>query len=261
MTADTTAGTTVAPHGEWLPTLDLPEPGPQRRLTVFFRYLILIPQFIVLWVLSIAAAVVAFVGWFAALVLGRLPDPIAAFLCGYVGYETRVTSSLMLLVDRYPPFAMTAPRDHPVQVVLRPGRLNRLAVFFRVILMIPAVVVFGLASAGWFAVSFVLWLIVLIAGRMPRPLFEATAGIVRYGMRLHAYVLMVTSAYPKRLFGDGEMWEAGQGRSATRPLVMSSLGKGLIGLFLLLGFLSGAGSSIGSASGSDDGLWSAPAAK
>ncbi len=49
----------AAPYpNEWLPTLDIPAPGAQNRLTVLFRLLLLIPQFIVLWVLSIVAFVV-----------------------------------------------------------------------------------------------------------------------------------------------------------------------------------------------------------
>lgn len=244
MTTGTWGSTSVAERGEWLPVLDMPAPGRQRRLTVLFRYLILIPQFIVVWVLGLVATVLVFVGWFAALVMGRLPGPIASFLCGFIGYETRVTASQMLLVDRYPPFALKPPADYPVRVGLRPGRLNRLAVLFRIVLIIPALVVQALAWAGWFAVSFVLWLIVLIAGRMPEPLFEATAAIVRYRMRFMAYGLLVTSAYPKGLFGDADTWEAGTDRTATRPLLISGLGRGLIALFLVIGLASASTASI-----------------
>src|SRR4051812_11873289 len=94
---------------EWLPALDVVEPARQRRLTVLLRWLLLLPQFIALWLLGIAAFVVTVIGWFAALVLGRLPDFAAEFLTGFLGYETRVGASAMLLVDRYPPFALRAP--------------------------------------------------------------------------------------------------------------------------------------------------------
>ena len=71
---------------EWLPALDIPAPEHQNRLTVFFRALLLIPHFIVLFVLSIVAFFATVAGWFAALVLGRLPDPIAEFLTHYLGF-------------------------------------------------------------------------------------------------------------------------------------------------------------------------------
>jgi hypothetical protein len=229
---------------EWLPVLDVPEPGRQRRLTVLVRLLLLIPQFIVLWVLAIAAVLTVIVGWFAALVLGRLPEPNARFLTAYVGYEVRVAASATLLVDRYPPFALRPPPDYPVQIELRPNGLNRLAVLFRLILMIPAAIIQALVSGGWAVAGFVIWLIVLVLGRMPRPLFEATSAILRYRMRYDSYVMMLTSAYPKRLFGD-EPRPDGEVRSATSPLLISGAGRALIVLFLVLGLFGDVGSGFG----------------
>ncbi|GGV89255.1 hypothetical protein GCM10015535_42730 [Streptomyces gelaticus] len=222
--------------GEWLPVLDIVEPPQQRRLTVLVRLLLLIPHFVVLFLLDIAAAVAVVAGWFAALFLGRLPEPVFRFLAGYLGYQVRVGASSMLLVDRYPPFALDPPPDYPVRIEVRPTGLNRLAVFFRLILMIPAAVVQSLALSGWWAVAIVWWLVTLILGRMPRPLFEATAAVLRYGMRFSAYVLLLTPAYPKGFFGDDDLSVTQrQTRSATRPLLLSGAGKGLLVLFLVLG--------------------------
>ncbi|MEV7236918.1 DUF4389 domain-containing protein [Streptomyces sp. NPDC051020] len=222
--------------GEWLPVLDLVEPARQRRLTVLVRPLLLIPHFIVLFFLYIAAFFTAIAGWFAALVLGRLPEPVFRFLAGYLGYHTRVVASAMLLIDRYPPFALTPPPDFPVQIALRPTELNRLAVFFRLILMIPAAVVQGLATSGWWALSYIWWLITLILGRMAQPLFEASAATLRYEMRFYAYFMMLTPAYPKGLFGEDALSVPDQQpRSATRPLIMSGAGKALLILFLVVG--------------------------
>lgn len=233
-----------AEAGEWLPTLDIPEPQPQRRLTVLVRWLLLIPQFIVLVFLGIAAFFTVVFGWFAALFIARLPEPVAGFLSRVLAYETRVHASALLLVDAYPPFSLSPVPDYPVQIEVRPGRLNRLAVFFRIILMIPAAVVQSLFAAGWYAVCVVTWLIVLIKGRMPRPLFEATAALLRYTMRYNAYTGMLASAYPKRLFGDPAApgapvaEEAEEAVSATRPLRLSTAGTVLVVLFLLLGLIA-----------------------
>ncbi len=225
-----------APVGEFLPELDLPAPGRQRRWTILLRWLLLVPQFLVLILLGIAGFVALVVGWFAALVLGRLPGSIASFLTGCLVYQTRVYSYGMLLADRYPPFAFAAP-GYPVQIEVHPGRLNRLAVLFRIVLLIPAAIVEALVTSGWYAISVIIWLVALVMGRLPGPLFEATAATARYSMRLGAYVLMLTPAYPKRLFGDPQPL-AEQPRSASRPLVLSGGGKALVVLFLLLGLLS-----------------------
>ncbi|WP_369184684.1 DUF4389 domain-containing protein [Streptomyces sp. Y1] len=236
---------------EWLPVLDMPEPGPQNRWTVLLRMLLVIPQAVVVWVLSVVAFFVTVVGWFGALLLGRLPGLVADYLGGYVPYETRVTAYLMLTVDRYPPFRFDAP-EYPVRVELRPGELNRLAVLFRIVLVIPAAIVQGLLNAGWWMVAFVSWLVVLVLGRMPQPLFEATAAILRYRLRFTAYLVMLSSAYPKRLFGEEPGSEPQGPASATRPLVLSGAGRGLLVLFLLLGLVSWTTGSVTASVNSDD---------
>ncbi|MFD7868210.1 DUF4389 domain-containing protein [Streptomyces sp. NPDC057682] len=245
---------------EFLPVLDLIEPARQRRLTVLFRLLLLIPHFIVLFFLGIAAFFTVVFGWFAALVLGRLPMPVFGFLAATLAYRTRVSANVMLLVDRYPPFTLTQPSDYPVCIDVRPTRLNRLAVLFRLILAIPAAIVQSLATTGWFALAVIWWLVTLVLGRMPKPLFEATAAVLRYEMRLSAYLSMLSPAYPKGLFGEDALSvPEGRGRSATRPLVLGTGGKVLLGIFLVVGFFadvttSVTGASSDGSSGSDYGL-------
>jgi hypothetical protein len=235
---------------EFLPVLDVPAPERQRRLTVFFRWLILIPHFIVVWVLSIAAFFVVIAGWFAALLTAQLPAPIARYLANFLGYDTRLTVSLFLMVDRYPPFSLRQPPEYPVRVEVRPGQLNRAAVFFRLILMIPAAIITGLLGAGWLALAFFIWLWTLITARLPQPLFEAHGALVRYRMRFIAYSLMLTSAYPKRLFGDPPTEEPPE--SATRPLLVGTAGKVLLVAFLVLGLGADISSSVTGSSNSNN---------
>jgi len=222
---------------EFLPVLDVFPPERQRRWTVLLRLILLIPQFFTLWVLGVVATLAAVLGWFAALALGRLPVFAAGYLTSYLGYATRVSGYAMLLVDQYPPFALDAP-DYPVRVDLRPGTLNRVAVFFRLILVIPAAVVQAIVYGGWLVCAFVFWVIVLVLGRTPLPIFQATAAVLRFGLRVHAYLCLVSSAYPKRLLGDqpsrdyDPAWGVG---SATRPLVLVSAAQWLLVLFIFLG--------------------------
>jgi hypothetical protein len=150
-------------------------------------------------------------------------------------------------------------------VELAPGRLNRLAVLFRLLLAIPASILAGLVVAGWSVAAFVIWLLVLVAGRVPGSLFDATTAVLRYNMRATAYTWLVTAAYPWGLFGDQPAPTAppapaaGPGPtdapqavpSSTTPagppegleppapprglLVLSAGAKGLVVLFLVLG--------------------------
>ena len=82
--------------------------GPRNRLTTAFRILLLIPQFIVLWVLSVVWLFTTIAAWFAILFTGRLPQPLADYGVAMVRWGARVESYLLLLHDEYPPFTMEA---------------------------------------------------------------------------------------------------------------------------------------------------------
>ncbi|MFD0345507.1 DUF4389 domain-containing protein [Kitasatospora aburaviensis] len=124
--------------------------------------------------------------------------------------------------------------------------------FFRLILVIPAAIIQGVVFAGWWMVALISWVVVLVLGRMPEPLFESTAAILRYRMRYMAYLLMLTPAYPKRLFGDEPGEAEGGPVSATRPLVLSGGGRGLLVVFIILGIVSWGASSITASIDDDD---------
>lgn len=173
----------------------------QRRVTVLFRLLLAIPQVIVLYVLSLVAELVAIAGWFAALFTGRLPAGLAGFLTGWLRWSARVGAYLALLTDRYPPFEM-ADADYPVRVSVAPGRLNRWAVLFRIILALPVAVLVAVLGYASVVIGFVAWFIVLITGTMPVPLYQAIAAVTRYGIRYYGYFFLLSGTYPGGLFGD-----------------------------------------------------------
>jgi hypothetical protein len=177
-------------------------PAEQRRVTVLFRLVLAIPQFLFLILVGIAAEIVLFLGWFGALFAGRLPEFAADFLSGVLRWQARVNAYYMLLTDQYPPFSLE-DTDYPVRVAMRPGPLNRLAVLFRFILVIPASIVVGVATYGMQTIAaIVIWLIVLINGKMPPSLHEAISAVLRYSARVTGYMFMLTSEYPGGLFGD-----------------------------------------------------------
>jgi hypothetical protein len=220
---------------EFLPELDIARPERIRRLTVAFRLILAIPQFVVLFVLTIGAVVVLVCGWFGALVLGRLPAWVARSLTDYVLYSMRLNAYLYLLTDRYPPFSFD-DGDYPVQIELQPGPLNRAAVFFRIILVIPASIVASVAGSAWEVFAFFFWLVELITGRVPNTIFAVSTAMLRYQFRFQAYFFMLSSAYPKRLLGDGAPGEAHAFQtSGTRPLLLNGNARALLIIMLVIG--------------------------
>jgi hypothetical protein len=182
--------------------VSFPEAAAQRRWTVAIRAILVIPHLVVLWFLSIALEFVVFISWFAALFAGRLPEWAHTFITGVLRWETRVYAYLFLLTDVYPPFSLEDDPTYPVRLLARPTRLNRLAVLFRVILVIPALLVAAVAGYGIFVLSIIGWLIALVAGKLPAPIHQAVAAVVRYSARYAGYTYLVTGEYPWGLFGD-----------------------------------------------------------
>jgi uncharacterized protein DUF4389 len=184
-------------------------PARQRRATVALRVILAIPHLFVLYFLAVAVAVVAFIGWWGALFMGRLPEFAASFLTGFARWNARVQAYLMLLTDIYPPFSLDDDPSYPVRITVSQERLNRAAVFFRFILIIPASLVSAIVSFGaGTIVSFIAWLITLITGELPASLHQAFTAVLRYSTRTYCYHYMLTPTYPGGLFGDGAAGEA-----------------------------------------------------
>lgn len=239
-----------APHAGALPVeLEIDYPDRQRRWTVLLRALLVIPHWIILSILGIAVFFVAITGWVCALFLQRLPAWAADFLAGYVQWNTRVMAYFSLLVDRYPPFSLKPEPSYVVRPILPPALTPAdqvgafFGVLFRAMLYIPAGIVSLVLRYGWYVLCFFFWLIIAVLGRVPRPVFEATAAALRYTMWAQCYLLLLTPSYPKRLFGDaapagGPAGNLEQLPPSTRPLLLSGGGRALLGVLLALGVLA-----------------------
>lgn len=78
----------------------------RNRVTVFFRMLMVIPHYIALMFVTIAASVVYLIAWFAVLFTGSMPTGMRDFLIGTGRWLTRVQAYFWLLTDEYPPFSL-----------------------------------------------------------------------------------------------------------------------------------------------------------
>ena len=175
----------------------------QRRWTAALRLLLAIPHLFLLFFLGLAAVVVVVIGWFGALFTGRLPGFATQYLSGYVRWQARVNAYLYFLTDSYPPFSFEPVPEYAVRLAVRPGRLNRWAVLFRIILVIPAYAVGSVVSNGASIVSIVSWAVTWITARLPEPFYEAYRVVLRFEARLWAYLFMLSSEYPWwGMFGD-----------------------------------------------------------
>ena len=167
------------------------------------QWLLAIPHFIILYVLSIVAEIVAIIAWFAILFTGKLPEGLANLVCLYIRYNNRTTAYAGFLREEYPPFAFETVAPEPgTYPAVRTGFVpeledrNRLTVAFRIILVIPQLLVLiVLGIAAWVA-----WVIaffaVLFTGHWPEGLRTFVVGVMRWGTRVSAYGYLLTDEYP-----------------------------------------------------------------
>jgi hypothetical protein len=94
--------------GPYPASIDVPDVvAPRDRLSVGFRLLLAIPQFIVLFFVLIAWGITTIVAWFAILFTGEYPAGLYAFGVGALRWRLRVEAYMLLMVDEYPPFSLS----------------------------------------------------------------------------------------------------------------------------------------------------------
>lgn len=71
------------------------------------KWLLAIPHYVVLVVLSVGALFAVIAAWFAILVTGRYPRGLFDYVEGVIGWHNRVVGyALIMVTDRYPPFRL-----------------------------------------------------------------------------------------------------------------------------------------------------------
>jgi hypothetical protein len=77
-------------------------PAAQSRLTVFFRGLLAIPALLLCYVFRIVNQLVAVLGWFYCLAVGRMHQGMRDLSAWMLRYELQTYAYVFLLTDKYP---------------------------------------------------------------------------------------------------------------------------------------------------------------
>ena len=174
---------------------------------VIARWIILIPHLILLFFLGIAMYLVVFVSWIPILINGRQANWAYAVGEAYFIVSARVTLYLALVTGKYPPIGWSG--DHPVNVSFeRSESQNRLwgvpffGLFVRWILLIPHWVVIAILAIVVGLLFIVAWVPVLLNGRQAASIVTFVGGFYRWTLRVSAYALLLTGAYPPFRLGE-----------------------------------------------------------
>jgi hypothetical protein len=178
-------------------------PQPIDRWRPFVQWFLAIPHLIIVRALDTLSGSVAFISWFVILFTGRLPEGLARLQVLYLRYSARVTTYAGFLEVDYPPFAYgldsVDPGDYPgVAVEAQPEleNRNRLTTAFRLILVIPHLVVLAVLTFAAIVVGIIAAFAVLFTGSWPEGMRTFVVGWLRWALRVNAYMVLLTDEYP-----------------------------------------------------------------
>jgi hypothetical protein len=135
--------------------------------------------------------------WFYAIFTARHPETLYDFAAWYMRWRVRSTAYLMLLRDEYPPFG-NGDGSYPAELQLGtpPVERNRLTILFRLLLVIPHLILLGVIGVFWAFTTAAAWVMILITGRYPDVLYGFALGALAWTTRVEAYVLLLRDEYP-----------------------------------------------------------------
>ncbi len=188
--------------------------GVRKRLTAFFRILLVIPIMIIVGLLvgnSGYNAAPAHSGIFWYISSGFILAPTALMILLRQKYPAwwfawnlhlarflqRVMAYLLLLRDEYP----STDQEQAVHVhIAYPDAkrdLNRWLPLVKWLLALPHYIVLALLSIIVALVTLIAWFSILFTGRYPRDMFGFVVGALRWSLRVGAYAfLLTTDLYP-----------------------------------------------------------------
>ena len=173
------------------------------RFLWLIKWILTIPHFVVLFLLSIPVIVTLPISWLAVLILGRYPSPFWGYHVGLMRWSWRVNfySYQAGNTDQYPPFSFESRDDYPADLLIEcPESSSRLTGFFRWLLVIPHWIIASILGDITGILVFFALVIVLFTGRYPEGMFDIIMGMNRWVYRVTAYSWLLVDDYPPFTF-------------------------------------------------------------
>lgn len=170
----------------------------RNRLTVFFRIFILIPWMVLGFFYGIGAFVATIVAWFAILFTGRYPQGLHDFNAGCLRWATRVNGFSSLLTDELPSFGGGEDPDYPIRTLVGPPleEYDRMKTLFRIVLLIPVVILGYVHRLILGACSLIAWFVLVFTANLPGGLYKPMRISSAYVTKSLGYALLLTEDFP-----------------------------------------------------------------
>lgn len=166
------------------------------------QWLLAIPQLMIGSALSSLRGVLTLVSFFTVLFTKRIPQPLFDVIAMTFRYEWRVTSYALFLHEDYPPFDFEPSAEddgvepHTAVTLAYPEELARWKPLYKWIIAIPHYFVLLVLAIGGFFALIGGFFAVLFTAEYPAGARDYLVGVYRYGLRVQAYVGLLTDEYP-----------------------------------------------------------------
>ena len=162
-----------------------------------FKWILLIPHFIVLSLLGFVTWFTLLASWVAIVITGKNPRGLWDFHLGVLRWSTRVNGYGAHLVDKYPGFTMDEEPGYAVRFNAEYiAEASRLTTFFRILLAIPHWIVLWLLGYIVGLVWLIHIIVVIFTGKPNDGIFKFIVGYYRWQSRVNGYYWLLTDKYP-----------------------------------------------------------------
>ena len=166
------------------------------------QWLFAIPQLMIANALSSLRSVLTLISLFTVLFTERIPRPLFDAIAMTYRYEWRAVSYAMFLHEDYPPFDFQPAsgddgvEPHTTLSITYPEHLQRWAPLYKWFLAIPHYVVLAVLFVGAVFALIGGFFAVIFTGEYPVGIRDFLVNVYRYGLRVQAYVGLLTDQYP-----------------------------------------------------------------
>ena len=189
-------GTTAAAAPAYPLRYDVEYPEELSRWLIFVKWLLVIPNLIIVWALGYAVSAVTFIAFFAILFTKRYPRGLFDFVVNVNRWNANVMAYLMLFRDEYPPFSWEPGEYAVTYEVDYPEELSRWLPLIKGLLAVPHFIVLLFLFIAVYFVYMIAFFAILFTKRFPRGLFDFVVGVHRWTNRVNAYANLLRDEYP-----------------------------------------------------------------
>jgi len=191
--------------------------------TFFGGLYIALPHFFLLIFISIASMFVGIINFWAILITGKMPKSLFDFQLNVMRWSLRINARLMNLSDGYPHFGLNHQDNDVVLDIDYPESSNRISVLLRAMfgifyVMLPHGIVLLFMQFAVSIVRLIAFWVVLITGKYPEGMHSFVVGVIRWTLRVNAYMAYMTDTYPP-FSGTGDEAEFNSNKSNTDHLI------------------------------------------